>query len=306
MQSKEKYQAVIKHTSPVVLFFSLIFILVSSSCSPSIPSQMDQSKDDVILTSTDTPEKLRDTLTPTITYTATLRPTETSTATATIIPTPGRCTTPMSLMLHSDYGAARMEELAKVIEENDLTTITYESLYEDYFFQGKCPPDETLLVSLDDPKPSALLPVFKEMIQVFIDHNMVLTIGIITREPHNPEAWEYFNSIQEKGIEIASHTVNHFDLTKLNEDEIQFELEKSYNHICDNTKRCPVSLTLPWGNYDDQVQRIAKEIGYLGFISVPGELYFGGEYPHTFKRIPPNYESQSTTLSDLRLHFQNW
>lgn len=202
-----------------------------------------------------------------------------------------------------------MEALAGVIEENNLITITYRDLYEEYFFQGECPPKEALLVSLDDPKPNDLLPVFRDMIQVFIEHDMVLTVGVITREPHDPEVWEYLNAIQEQGFDLASHTVNHADLLTLDEDEIQFELEESYTHICDHTEECPLILILPMGNgsEDDDVLRIAKEVGYLGIVSVSkGEIYFGDSIPHIFKRGFPDMESQDETLVNLRLVFQNW
>ena len=306
----------------LLLSTNLVFTLLSSGCFSDSSIQESQATGDVALINSYTPTKLNtvssitstatispdvsNLVTPTIPPSATTKPTEKSNWMQVTMTASGKCITPMSLMLHSNYGPERMEELAQIIEENDLETITYDSLYEDYLYQGKCPPRNTLLVSVDDLDLDGLLPVYREMIQVFIEHNMVLTVGVITTEPHIPEVWEYLNSIQKEGMQIASHTVNHPDLASLSEEEVWFELEESYKHICDNTKRCPNLLILPYGNYNSLVRKIAGEIGYLGIlsVSVPGEGKFGGgDSPDIFIRVGPNLESQHMTLFDLKVHY---
>lgn len=68
--------------------------------------------------------------------------------------------------------------------------------------------------------------------------------------------WEPWKQLLRYGNEIASHTVNHKDLTTLSPFEIEQELQNSKSHIFTNTEVMPVSFTNPFGKSNIQVEEL--------------------------------------------------
>ena len=215
------------------------------------------------------------------------------------------CSMPKSLMLHSAFGTYRMQELAEVILEKGYDTITYQELYNMYD-RGVCPGPESLLVSIDDLSGVWLRPVFRDMVNVFISHGLTLTVGVVTSDANdiqNLEIWEMFKEWDDSGIEIASHSAYHWNLNALDSYWVDFELQESYNIICDYLGKCPTTFILPGGNGWDNSLVINKTLGlYRGIVSIQGPREFSGD-PFVFRRIPPDNENQGWTVSMMEKHF---
>ena len=218
---------------------------------------------------------------------------------------PLECQMPKSLMLHSAYGEQRMQELAKDILEKGYNTITYQELYKIYD-RGKCPGPETILVSIDDLSGVWLRPVFIDMVNVFISNGLTLTVGVVTSDEsdiQNPKIWEMFKEWDDVGMEIASHSAYHTNLNALDGDWVDFELQKSYDVICDYLGKCPTTFILPGGNGWDNSLVLEKSLGlYRGIVSIQGPREFSGD-PLVFRRIPPDNENQGWTVSMLEKSF---
>jgi peptidoglycan/xylan/chitin deacetylase (PgdA/CDA1 family) len=90
------------------------------------------------------------------------------------------------------------------------------------------------------------------------------TIFIITGLLHDPHTGElllssYINKLRELfklGIEIASHTHTHKDLTALKLNEIENELIKSKLYIAKILGVSPVGFAYPYGHYDYFAQKM--------------------------------------------------
>src|SRR3989344_1608182 len=70
--------------------------------------------------------------------------------------------------------------------------------------------------------------------------------------------WDDINELRDNGWEIGSHTCNHNYLTKLDKEEINYELEKSRIMLEEqgfNSK----SLSVPYGDYNSEVRDIAQQ-----------------------------------------------
>ena len=129
------------------------------------------------------------------------------------------------------------------------------------------------------------------MIKVFIDHGLVLTVGVVSYTPNdseqNPEVWDYFKSLDAIGIEIASHSTHHYNLTQLSKKAIEVELNESYEVICKNLGKCPTTFILPFGNgWNNQVIRSSAIERYRSLVSIEGPDTFGGDIL-IMKRMPP-------------------
>jgi len=209
------------------------------------------------------------------------------------------CRTPMSLMLHSAFGAERMVALADEIEAQNLRTITYHELYET-LKSGRCPADDVILVSIDDLGSNWLRYDFQEMIRVFTERNMVLTVGVVTKGPQNEANWEYFREIESLGIEIASHSMNHYDLTIITDEALEVEVSGSYDIICENMGTCPETFIVPFGRVDEEGRVLEACSDYQMLVGIQGWLENSGSPPYLLGRIPPDNDNQQTTLALLR------
>lgn len=217
----------------------------------------------------------------------------------------GQCPTPKSLMLHSAFGRQRMTQLADVLVSGGYTTMTY-SQVRNLYDSGQCPAENVVLVSLDDLSGQWLRPVFVEMVNVFLDRGLTLTVGVVTGDDsavQDPEIWDLFKKWDTAGVEIASHTAYHWNLPKLNKDWVRVELQKSHDMICYKLGKCPETLILPFGNGwdDERVLEISQGL-YRSVVSIQAPTTFGGDV-FVLKRIPPNNDNQWETLASLKRSF---
>ncbi len=212
------------------------------------------------------------------------------------------CPTPMSLMLHSSFGVERMKLLAKEIIKNDLHTSTYRDLLSDLRL-GKCPPEGTIIVSIDDLGTNWLRPVFKDMIEVFTTEGLALVVGVIVFGPQNPSNWAYLRELDSLGVEVASHSVHHYNLPEVEPDTLEEEISGSYQTICEHLERCPNTLILPFGNRDPDGMIMQASQQYTFVIGIPGGTSFDGSPPFYLGRISPAVSNIHHTIQLLRATF---
>jgi len=214
------------------------------------------------------------------------------------------CPTPMTLMLHSSFGVQRMQELADQIDLYNLVPMTYRSILQ-YLLAGTCPPSSAIIVTIDDLGSNWLRNDFKEMIRVFTDRNFVLVVGLIVHGPQNPEIWDYLRGLDEIGVEVASHTIDHYNLPQLTREAVQRQVVGSYETICEHLGKCPVTLILPFGNIDAQGMILEIASDYIYVVGIQGGRSFSGSPPWYLGRYPPHDTNQSETLNLLEKFFQS-
>src|SRR3990170_2717237 len=212
------------------------------------------------------------------------------------------CTTPRSLMLHSNFGAERMEALAEEIVRQGLKTITYEQV-ADRLAHGMCPPRDSIVVSLDDLGVAWLHPVFIDMIEAFTSHGVTLVLAVVLRPPYDPQVWEYLRELQSAGVEIASHTVDHADLAVLAAEARSFQLHQSFTALCTNLDRCPTTVVLPYGAIDQHGRVMQAAQDYTFVVGIAGGKTYEGEGPYFLGRIGPYVDDPGVTLRRLELSF---
>jgi hypothetical protein len=198
------------------------------------------------------------------------------------------CPTPTSIMLHSSDAVYGMQWLARTIETKGLQTMTYRQV-SDLWKRGLCPPENAILISLDDLGTSWLRQEFKDMIRVFTTKGFVLTLGVVTgtmESSQKEEIWDYLRGLEVQGVEIASHSARHNLLEKIKEEDLKVESEDSYRMLCEQLRRCPVTFILPFGrgSENDRVMEVLKE-EYTNIVSIQAPRVFGA-VPLLFKRIP--------------------
>ena len=213
------------------------------------------------------------------------------------------CRVPRSLMLHSAFGAQRMTELADAIERRGLQTTTYRRVL-DGLQGGQCPPQDAIIVSIDDLSTRWLRPDFREMIQVFIDRGMVLVLGVVVQEPQDPALWDEYRRLETLGMEMASHTLDHLALSAQPSDELTRQISGSYRQLCEHLEHCPVSLVPPFGAIDGQGRVLTAATEYAFVVGIQAGRSFEAEFPAYVGRIPPDNDDQDRTMGLLERSFR--
>jgi peptidoglycan/xylan/chitin deacetylase (PgdA/CDA1 family) len=144
---------------------------------------------------------------------------------------------------------------------------------------------------------------FIDMIQVFTERNLVLTAGVVTKGPQNEDNWAYFREIDSLGIEIASHSMNHYDLSIISDEALDEEVNGSYQIICEYLGKCPQTLIIPFGKLDDEGRILQAASAYDMLISIQDGKEISGSPPYLLGRIPPDNNDQAVTINLLRATF---
>lgn len=128
-----------------------------------------------------------------------------------------------------------------------------------------------VIISFDDGYYS----VYKYAYPVFKKYQIPMTLALITsylEKSNTPRPYGNINMFLNRGevqemidslnIEVASHSVNHPDLTKLSEDKIKYELSKSKQTLDSLFNLETVSFVYPYGAVNRKVVELTKAAGY--------------------------------------------
>lgn len=98
-------------------------------------------------------------------------------------------------------------------------------------------------------------------------------------------SWEQIRKMAKHGISFGSHTVNHPDLTKLNEKYVEYELRASKETLQEKTGQEVNLLSYPFGSYNDFIKRKACESGYKKAFTLSSKGSTKDSDPFAIKRI---------------------
>ncbi len=216
----------------------------------------------------------------------------------------GECQTPMSLMLHSSFGAERMHLLTREILKQGLRTTTYREITEG-LRRGECPDSNLVVVSLDDFGTDWLRPYFQSMIRTFTDRGLRLVVAVNVHGTQDPDAWAYLREFEALGNEVANHTIDHYNLARLERNDVRWQVMGAHQIICRNLGRCPETLILPFGINDENGYVHSAAASYSYIVGIPGGRSFEGKAPYYLGRIGPDNFDQRLTLVELAATFKS-
>lgn len=105
--------------------------------------------------------------------------------------------------------------------------------------------------------------------------------------PHEHElrcmSWDDLGQLADRGWEIGSHTCTHPHLMGLSENELRDELRQSFEQCSARLGQPCRSIAYPYGEADDRVAAIAKEVGYVTGAYLAHSLARRG--PHLWPRV---------------------
>jgi peptidoglycan/xylan/chitin deacetylase (PgdA/CDA1 family) len=92
-------------------------------------------------------------------------------------------------------------------------------------------------------------------------------------------SWDDIRSARNAGIEIGSHSANHPALSNdLSQSNLYNELKRSGEKIQKETSQFPLAISYPFGIYNQEVKKVAREVGYkMGLTVYSGTFTENGD-----------------------------
>lgn len=114
--------------------------------------------------------------------------------------------------------------------------------------------------------------------------------------------WDMIRSAQMDGVIIGSHSANHPLLGEItDEQEIRYELETSRDKIQMELGEAPLTISYPFGSYNDAVKKVAQQAGYKIGLAVKQTTY--SSYRHGMYEVPRiELYNESMWKSKLRMY----
>lgn len=188
-------------------------------------------------------------------------------------------TTPKSTSISPAAFEAQMDYL----EKNNFSVVPLLELTEK-LRKGEPLPDKTVAISFDDSYVSVYESAFPRLqkrgwpFTFFVNTDAVGTGKVFV-------TWDQLREMAQAGATIANHSSSHTHLPRRNSDEsaaqwrerIAQEINNAQQKIKTEIGSAPMILAYPFGEYDVEVQRIAKKLGYIAFGQQSGALYSDGD-----------------------------
>lgn len=151
-------------------------------------------------------------------------------------------------------------------------------------------PEKPVILTFDDgyeDNYTTLLPMLEE-------RGMKATVYMVTNSIGRKGylSWNQLRDMQNRGIELGSHTANHQPLTSLERDKQAEEMKLSKLLMEWNGLKTIFTFSYPNGAYDEGMPELLKENEYLTAVTGDGGL-------NTFKTNP--YLLQRTNIPHPRL-----
>jgi len=245
--------------------------------------------------------------TPTLTPASTSTPTVTPTTTW-VVQGPGDVTVPILLYHRIDVSPIdsryyvtpeKFEKQLKLLHDWGYTTITTIQLVQ-AITQGTKLPPRPMLITFDDGHLDNYTTAFPVMQKygftgvLYIVYNYMGTYGYMNKNQ--------ILELHSAGWEVGSHSLNHFDLTKLDTDKQHAEIIES-RKLLEQLLGIPIlTFAYPFGTKDPAVLDYVNFAGYIGAMGASGytpaqgkwNLYYlqrveikGNEDAKTFTRFLP-------------------
>jgi peptidoglycan/xylan/chitin deacetylase (PgdA/CDA1 family) len=126
-------------------------------------------------------------------------------------------------------------------------------------------PDKSVLITFDDGYQGVYQYALPELRKRYMHATLFLTTSSIGKKDKNyPRITvdQIHKMSRDYLVDLASHTVNHDELSKLSPDQCRYELQHSKAVLEDLTGKPCVALAYPYGDFNQQVLAATQTAGY--------------------------------------------
>ncbi|MCX6754327.1 MAG: polysaccharide deacetylase family protein [Candidatus Nomurabacteria bacterium] len=146
------------------------------------------------------------------------------------------------------------------LKKNNYSPITFDHLAE-YILHNKEIPEKPVVITFDD----GLLSQYENAIPVLKEYNFVATFFIYTGvvSHRNFINWEQLAQVINNGNEIGSHTIIHYNLTKIDSSTLDNELTGSKKKLEDKLGISVKTFAYPDYAENETVRTAVDKAGYI-------------------------------------------
>jgi peptidoglycan/xylan/chitin deacetylase (PgdA/CDA1 family) len=175
---------------------------------------------------------------------------------------------PDQLGYRLSFSPEKLEEFLIYFKENNIETLTYWDLKN--IIEGKEEmPEKAVMLTFDDGHADHYTNAYR----ILEKYSMKGVFFIISGKPDNDwnyADWSQIKEMADSGHEIASHTINHPDLSNMSIDMVRQELEVSKSTIEEKIGKPVISFCYPAGKYNSTVLSIVEENYLFARTTNPG------------------------------------
>lgn len=144
-------------------------------------------------------------------------------------------------------------------------------------------PEKAVIVTLDDGYKDN----YTDMLPIMESRGMKATVFMVTNDIGLPGylTWDMLRDMQNRGIEIGSHTANHLLLTEMSPADAREEVQLSKTLMEWNGIKTIFGLSYPNGKYKDFMPQMLKESEYLAAVTGDAGLNTFETNPYLLHRI---------------------
>ena len=144
-------------------------------------------------------------------------------------------------------------------------------------------PEKAVIVTLDDGYKDN----YTDMLPIMESRGMKATVFMVTNDIGLPGylTWDMLRDMQNRGIEIGSHTANHLPLTEMSPADAREEVQLSKTLLEWNGIKTIFGLSYPNGKYKDFMPQMLRESEYLAAVTGDAGLNTFETNPYLLHRI---------------------
>ena len=175
------------------------------------------------------------------------------------------------------------EQMAYLVNSG-YTSISPQELYD-----GICGvtvlPEKPVLITFDDGYVDNYTNAFP-ILQKYGLKATIFVVPAFTSNNYGYLTWDQLLEMEQGGITIQSHTLNHRALEELPDDEIRAELLESKQMLEENLGHPIEFLAYPTGTYNLHIASIARDVGYKGAYTIKYGNVDRGSNVFALERVP--------------------
>lgn len=154
----------------------------------------------------------------------------------------------------------KFEKQIAYLSQHGYHSVTLTQLYDFFYGNGQLP-EKPIVITFDDgykDNYTTAFPILKK-------YSFTATVFVITSNVghSNNLSWSQLKDLTHNGWLVESHTVSHYDLTKLDSTKLAHELKDSKTSIEKQLGTTVDFFAYPSGQFNEKVEKAVKNAGYL-------------------------------------------
>ena len=155
----------------------------------------------------------------------------------------------------------------KYLHDNGYHTINPDELYEALAGNGQLP-ENPVLITFDDGYEDNYTNAYPILKKYDFKATIFVVTGFLDRHKKGYLSWDQAREMNQNGINIESHTVNHKSMTDLTDDELRSELVDSKKKAESELGHAVNYVAYPTGTYNLHIAQMVKEAGYKAAFTI--------------------------------------